>query len=66
MSQLAAAYAETLVSLTGHGAAVCDAEQIIAVAGPAKKELLHKGLSPQLDELIQGKRSFISSAENRC
>lgn len=64
MSQLAAAYAETLVSLTGHGAAVCDAEQIIAVAGPAKKELLHKGLSPQLDELIQGKRSFISSAEN--
>ncbi len=64
MSQLAAAYAETLVHLTGHGAAVCDTEQIIAVAGPAKKDLLHKPLAPQLEELVQGKRIFISSADS--
>lgn len=64
MSQLAAAYAETLVSLTGHAAAVCDTEQVIAIAGPAKRDLLHKPVSPQLDELIQGKRSFITAAEN--
>ena len=25
----------------GLGAVVCDAEQVIALAGPAKKELLH-------------------------
>ena len=34
MSQLAQSYAEALVNLTGLGAAVCDAEQVIAVAGP--------------------------------
>lgn len=64
MSQLAAAYAETLVNLTGCAAAVCDTEQIIAIAGPAKKDLLHKPLPPQLDELIQGRQSFLSSGEN--
>ena len=39
-------------------------EQVIAVAGPAKKELLHKPLSPQLEELIQGKRHFAAAGEN--
>ena len=34
MSQLAQAYAEALVNLTGLAAAVCDTEQVIAVAGP--------------------------------
>lgn len=64
MSQLAQAYAETLVSLTGHSAAVCDTEQIIAVAGGIGKAILHKGIAPQLDELVQGRRSFITSAES--
>ncbi len=64
MSQLSAAYAETLVSLTGHAAVVCDTEQIIALAGPANKELLHKPVAPQLDELIQSRRSFVAAGEN--
>lgn len=64
MSQLAAAYAETLVSLTGHATAVCDTEQIIAVAGQVKKEMLHKPVSPQLDEIIQSKKPFLSQADN--
>ncbi len=63
MSQLAQAYAEALVSLTGHGAAVCDTEQIIAVAGSAKKDLLHKGIAPQLDELLRSRRNFITDGE---
>lgn len=61
MSQLAAAYAEALVSLTGHAAAVCDTDQVIAVAGPGKKELLHKQIAPQLEELIQSRGSFAAS-----
>ncbi len=63
MSTLAQAYAEALVSLTGQAAAVCDTEQVIALAGPAKKEALHKALSPQLEELVQGKRSFTTNGE---
>ena len=64
MSQLASAYAETLVHLTGYAAVVCDTEQIIATAGPGKKDLLHKPLAPQLEELVQAKRIFISGGEN--
>ena len=64
MSQLAQAYAEALVNLTGLAAAVCDTEQIIALAGPVKKDLLHKPLSPQLEELVQGRRSFVTNSEN--
>lgn len=64
MSQLAQSYAEALVNLTGMAAAVCDTEQIIALAGPAKKELLHKPVSPQMEELVQGRRSFATNGES--
>lgn len=63
MSQLAQAYAEALVSLTGLGAVVCDTEQIIAVAGSARKELLHKGIAPQLDELLRSRRSYVTDGQ---
>ena len=63
MSSLAQAYAEALVSLTGQAAAGCDGEQIIALAGPAKRELLHKPISPQLEELVQNRRSFTGSGD---
>ena len=58
MAALAQAYAETLVGLTGRAAAVCDTEQVIALAGPAKKDLLRRGLSSQLEELVRGRRAF--------
>lgn len=64
MAQLAQAYAETLVSLTGHSAAVCDTEQIIAAAGAIGGGILHKGIAQQLDELIASRRSFITSADS--
>ena len=66
MSTLAQAYAGVLVSLTGQAAAVCDTEQIIAVAGPAKKEPLHKPLSPQLDELSRGSGPSPPRGRTRC
>ena len=58
MSQLAEAYAEALVTLTGLGAAICDGEQVIATAGPGRKELLHKAISPQVEEVIEGRRAL--------
>ena len=62
MAALAQAYAEALVTLTGVAAAVCDAEQVIALAGPSKREVLHKGISPQLEELVQGYAAFRGTA----
>ena len=58
MSQLAAAYAETLVTLTGHAAAVCDTEQIIAVAGPAKKSFCTARFPPSWTSLSSPKKVF--------
>ena len=52
MSQLAQSYAEALVNLTGLGAAVCDTE------------LLHKQVSVQMEELVQGRRSFVTNGES--
>ena len=63
MSQLAEAYAEALVTLTGLGAAICDGEQVIAAAGPGRKELLHKAISPQVEEVIEGKKGFVGGGE---
>ncbi len=63
MSQLAQSYAETLVHLTGCAAVICDTEQIIALAGPARRELLHKPLTPQLEELVQSRRSFVTDGQ---
>ena len=39
-------------------------EQVIALAGPAKKELLHKPVSPQVEELMQSRRHFSTGGED--
>ena len=64
MSQLANSYAQVLVSLTGYGVAVCDTEQVIAVAGGVKKEILNRPISEQIDELVSAKKSFMTDGEN--
>jgi len=64
MSQLANSYAQVLVSLTGYGVAVCDTEQVIAVAGGVKKEILNRPISEQVDELVSAKKSFMTDGEN--
>lgn len=64
MAQIAEAYAETLVNLTGHGVAICDSEQVIAIAGSAKKELLNKPVSPQIDEVLHNKTNFMSTKDD--
>ncbi len=37
---------------------------MIALAGPAKKELLHKPVSPQVEELMQSRRHFSTGGED--
>lgn len=59
MSQIAQAYADTLVSLTGYGAAICDSEQVIAVAGAVKKELVQKQIAQQIEAVIAEKKPVV-------
>lgn len=58
MNQIAVAYAETLSTMTGYGVVICDTEQIITVAGPAKKELVKRPVSQQIEEFLTARESF--------
>ncbi len=39
-------------------AAVCDRDSLIAVSGPARRELLEKPVSQQLSELMEGRSAY--------
>ncbi len=61
MKPIAEAYAKSLAKLTGYGTAICDTEQIIAVAGSAKKDLLGRQISPELDEIMKERTPFTAA-----
>lgn len=52
LGDFAANYAETLAQASGHGACITDRDNIIAVSGVPKKELMEKHISPELDNLM--------------
>ncbi len=58
LSDFAAQICDSLRKATDGIAAVCDRDSVIAVAGGAKKELLEKPLSPQLREIMEGRRTY--------
>lgn len=55
LSQFAGEYAETVSSVLGSTVVVSDTDQIIAVSGGMKKDLLDKKIDYELDRLIQSK-----------
>lgn len=55
LSQFAGEYAETASSVLGSTVLVSDTDQIIAVSGTMKKDLLDKKIDHELDRLIQSK-----------
>jgi AbrB family transcriptional regulator (stage V sporulation protein T) len=56
-------YAESLAQTAGHITCIVDKDQIIAVSGGAKKELLEKHISPQLEKQISS-RAPLSAVRN--
>jgi AbrB family transcriptional regulator (stage V sporulation protein T) len=58
-------YAESLSQTTGHMVCITDRDAIIATAGGAKKDYYGKSISPQLEQLIQGRESRQASAGER-
>lgn len=55
LSQFAGEFAETVSSVLGSTVLVSDTDQIIAVSGGMKKDLLDKKIDHELDRLIQSK-----------
>lgn len=58
LSDFAAQICESLHKSTDAIAAVCDRDTIIAVAGGAKRELLEKRISPELEQIMESRRVF--------
>ena len=48
-------YVETLAKTSGHAACITDRDNVIAVSGVPKKELIEKRVSPELDDLIRSR-----------
>lgn len=59
LGDFAADYVETLAKASGHGACITDRDNVIAVSGLPKKELMEKPVSSDLDKLMNDK-IFIS------
>lgn len=59
LGEFAANYVETLSKASGHGACITDRDNIIAVSGVPKKELMEKPVSGELEK-VMAERIFIN------
>lgn len=64
LSEFAIGYAETLSKTTGHIACITDKDNVIAVSGGSKKELLEQDLSEELEQLMEDKEVYTSKENN--
>lgn len=55
LGDFAANYVETLAKASGHGACITDRDNVIAVSGIPKKELMEKRVSHELDNVMNEK-----------
>lgn len=58
LGDFAANYVETLAKASGHGACITDRDNVIAVSGVPKKELMEKKVSSELDSIMNEKLSI--------
>jgi len=58
-------YAEALSGSTGHTISITDRDQHIAVAGSAKKELMGKAISKQLEDMISQRTSHSAVLDDK-
>jgi len=63
LSQFAGEYAETASYVLGSTVVVSDTDQIIAVSGGLKKELLDKKIDHELDRIIQNKDRILNDSK---
>lgn len=61
LSTFAAQYAEVLNRTAALPILICDRDHIVATAGVPKKEYLERRVTPETEECMQSRRSFIAS-----
>ena len=65
LDDFAAQFCETLSKSCGAITAVTDRDAIIAVAGGGKRELLGKRISPQLEQIMEDRRIYQHTGDER-
>ncbi|QNM04326.1 stage V sporulation protein T [Qiania dongpingensis] len=64
LGSFAKQYAEALAQATGLAVCVTDRDQVIAVAGTVKKELLQKSISKPLEQMILNRTNVIAGKDD--
>ena len=62
LQEFAAQMCESIVTATGHIAAVSDRDSIIALHGAPKRELVEKPNSPELEKLMEQRKNYLFKA----
>lgn len=65
LGQFAKQYAESLTQTTGLIIAITDKDQLVAVSGSMKKELLSKPITHELEEVINERENIIAAKEDK-
>lgn len=65
LASFAVQYAEAMAQSTGLMVCITDRDQVIAVAGGPKKDLLQKPISKQLEHAINERESIIAAREDK-
>ena len=65
LSLFAAQYAEALANVSKFGVVICDRDHCVAAAGISKKETLERRITPDLEVIIEERKSFESNGEQK-
>ena len=65
LSNFAKEYADSLSGSSGHITCIIDKDQIVAVSGSLKKDLIEKNISSELEKAINGRNTIISSRDEK-
>lgn len=62
LSTFASQYAEVLNRIAGLAMVICDRDHVVAAAGVPRKEYLERRVTPELEECVQTRRTFVESS----
>ena len=65
LSSFASQYAEVLSKTANLPTLVCDRDHVVAAAGVPRREYLERRVSPELEEYMQSRHSFVSNGASR-
>ncbi len=65
ISRFASEYAEILARVSSLPTLISDRDHIIAVGGASKKEFMERRITSALEDLIEERKNFVTSKENK-